>query len=325
MSNELDFSVIKNAMDLQSSRMAKRDPVKDRLLYSLGGIFSEEENREDIKLSDTYFPAASLSRWMKIIELANIPAIKSEVIAEIDINSVLRSEEVYNRKGEVNKGKEALAKDLQKINIINENLKNNEMLRWDVCAPIEVKSKMAKENTLRKEMDNKNFHLFSGDPRAYDIIFEHPEHRLKIIKRPWVDALKENGMTVEFRVYIKDNNVQGVSNYYPQIELPESDEMLDWAKLSIEHSEAIVKECIKQNKFPFNNKSKGDKSVTASLDFLVSDKGELLFIEAGPGYGYGGHPCCFFDGESVSKIEGIKLSKNKPTLLLEELDKSNSL
>ena len=42
-----------------------------------------------------------------------------------------------------------------------------------------------------------------------------------------------------------------------------------------------------------------------TADFVVGKDGKVLFLEGGPPYGLGAHPCCF-EGRD---IEGIALAK----------------
>ncbi|WP_163616092.1 hypothetical protein, partial [Klebsiella pneumoniae] len=54
------------------------------------------------------------------------------------------------------------------------------------------------------------------DFRAFDIIAEHPWPELSAWGRPWVEIEKLGGYPIEYRAFVIDDEIVGVSNYYPQ-------------------------------------------------------------------------------------------------------------
>ena len=289
---------------------------------------SNEDIFKKIPLPEEQFPAASFSAWSEIVNAAGIPSIPSKVVDELHVESLLRFDEIIDREGNINPEMEFAHTQLMRLKEINKSLEADNMLRWDVCAPLGIKLFMAREQdagllhlgskkrVLKELIPMEDRYLQIDDPRAFDILFEHLKPTVKIIKRPLVEPMKIEGYPAEFRVFIKDNEVLGVSNYYPQMSMPNKDYLVAYAEQSKVYAEKIIEACHKEKAFPVNHKKhigNNDylpmEQVTATLDFMVTEGGILTFIEAGPSYGFGAHPCCFFDPDTnnVSPIEGIKL------------------
>jgi len=275
-------------------------------------------------------PAASLSGWINIVNQAEVPAIDVNIIGEIQVASVLSFDQITHKIDDIESirpGMELAHEELKWLCCIIHSLSEQEMLRWDTCAPFGVKYAMGKPNDPGRPLDESGytFHLDPDDPRAFEILFEHPEPTIKIIKRPWVNALMMDGYPVEFRVFIKDDEVLGVSNYYLQRDLPVNDDILQLAELSADYARRIIKQCHESQVFPVNPQIEPGAVgyVTASLDFMVTETGELLFIEAGPGFGFGAHPCCYLDKNNLSPIEGIKLGVKMESVALRSPENSS--
>lgn len=115
---------------------------------------------------------------------------------------------------------------------------------------------------------------------------------------------------VEFRAFVQNGAVVGVSNYYPQISLP--DEYTDVANEVQRIAQEITDGMLKQQLYPSHPRyeehpSIESESVSATLDFILDENDSILFLEGGPAHLYnphwGGHPCCFKPGD----IHGIAL------------------
>ena len=111
-------------------------------------------------------------------------------------------------------------------------------------------------------------------------------------RRPWMgDVFVVDGFPLEFRAYVYDGRVQGVSSYYPQRPLPQTD---GWLAAAVWK---FTEELIEHAPLDF------------TCDWMVRDfEGTPVFtiIECGPPHVIDlpwADPCCFVAG----KIEGVAL------------------
>jgi hypothetical protein len=164
-----------------------------------------------------------------------------------------------------------------------------------------------------------NFGFFQGDldqltpadTRLFGILVEYPEDHICVVQRPWVKARIEGGRPVEYRVFIQNNAITGISNYYTQRPIRfNKDEVADCTR----KADAIIETCLSEGLVPWALKYAGhfnaDK-VSCTLDFLIEENsGGATFIEAGPPFGAGAHPCCFEHNVVNGQIEcsGIALA-----------------
>lgn len=172
--------------------------------------------------------------------------------------------------------------------------------RWDVCAPDGIKHVMG-SGASDGQWDPEMLNWCIDDPRLIDILFDEMPPQggedwwIPLYARPWHQAVVVEGYPVEFRAFILDGDVRGVSSYYPQ--RPLEDDWLPWAYACWYVAGQFAQE------FP-----------CCTMDFLVpedrigrppSPENPPLWIESGPHHGEarGAHPCCFMPG----KTEGIAL------------------
>ena len=180
------------------------------------------------------------------------------------------------------------------------------MVRWSCCAGSNVKSPVCKGNhTWQPEF----LELEIDDPRAYDIIFEMPAEYIHAWLRPWIKAVRHShlGYSVEFRVFVRDNQIQGISNYYPQIGLPNNREVEDWVNICRAYTESLIEAQQRPMNLPMLKNSPLDLTMNQwTADFIIERQSRRpLFLEGGPPNTpvWGAHPCCF-EGK---KIEGVAL------------------
>lgn len=236
------------------------------------------------------FNVESLGHWLEVCKMVNVGYVPAELLHTFDIEDLL----VYD---------EHPSSLLPGFDIINKAKKPNYMLRWDVCAPYDVKSGMG---TGKYEWDESYLYLTPDDPRGYDLIYAFPESTMKVWLRPWIKAQIIDSYPVEYRVFVLDNEVIGVSNYYPQRPLPENDDIM----LDLHIVTKLTTMMVENINPPWNN-PKMDKlgfnkdTISCTLDFLRTEDGKILFLEGGPPHhpAWGAHMCCFQPG----KIKGIAL------------------
>ena len=144
------------------------------------------------------------------------------------------------------------------------------MWRWEQCAPMELKSVMAHGGSAAERI-----RLTVDDPRLFDILFENNVATTRLAVRPIVDIKRYGKYPIEFRCYVFGPDQVAVSNYYPQRGLPNS--YRSWA--------------VKAGELALRLYSFVGTNYTA--DFCLTEDKDIVFLEGGPPWGAGSHPCCF--------------------------------
>ncbi len=244
-----------------------------------------------------YMHPASLQAWNRIAELAGVPTIKTELVATISV------EDAYKVMEDRPISKDAEIEVRKAVAYANAG----GYWRSDLCAGGDVKYAMSKNEPMPDVL-----HIAFDDMRMMDMHYGMPD--IKILGRERVTPVRHNGWPVEFRVFnggkAADNSA---SWYYPQGKA-EPDETLQAAmNQAIAYARAmhdkrdelgIIPWFPNQNTMPEDC----DGSIGSTIDFMLTEEYGLVMIDAGPGFGYGAHPCCFID----CKVEGQKwtLSEN---------------
>ena len=172
------------------------------------------------------------------------------------------------------------------------------MMRFDYCASLEIKISLSqgewecRPEFCRVELD---------DPRAFDILFEYPRPTAPVWLRPWADALIVDGYPVEYRAFVRDGKLQGISSYYPQRPLPEFPEHIQAVREQTERLIQAARTPFQWHFVPMPGNLAQD-GVHFTADFIATAEG-VLFLEGGPPHELGAHPCCFRRRE----ISGVAL------------------
>ena len=189
------------------------------------------------------------------------------------------------------------------------------MARWDCCANAGLKERMARGHSIEMPGDAAELRI---DARLHECAFEYPQVELPVWERPWVDdVVGWNGYPVEYRAFIEDGELQGISSYYPQRALRRDDDEIaevtrlaravtaaletpfDWPRAATERpaAEGMVR------LFEDKKASLPNDRRDATIDFMVTRHG-IVLLEGGPPVRFGAHPCCF---EGRRTIEGVAL------------------
>ena len=253
---------------------------------------------EDTDETNNFCPI-SLRDWLALCRKTGVPHIPAEQISTVQAQDWLMFDTVGEHRTRLtNVRREIYLK-----------LKPEHMLRYDFCAPLETKIRLG---SGRPDFDPAMAEFILDDPRAYDILWEFPRETVPIFQRPWIQAQMQDGYPVEYRVFVKEGRIQGVSSYYPQRPLNENENHLEQVK---DLTLALIKDIRTPFLWPtspmrewvFARYGRGGVHFTA--DYLVTAQGDVLFIEGGPPHEMGAHPCCFRHGE----IEGVALTdRNDP-------------
>lgn len=256
-------------------------------------------NEEYLQSHPGAFVGVSLKSWLKIAQQAQVPLVPAQQIGSISREFVMMAEDEV--------ADEAMAVKYQAFKQLQAQAPQGHMLRWDPCAAIHVKQAMA--GISDGSCPDGAARLDLGDPRVYDILYEYPRDDVPILARPWAPAKMFEGYPVEFRVFIENSQVLGVANYYVQRCLPHSHEIMGWAQKAKECAEKMLHAMQATGQYPWMprfGQSGFDceqGQIHATMDFLVCRQtGQVLFLEAGPPFGAGAHPCAFEDEEEIHGI-----------------------
>ena len=153
----------------------------------------------------------------------------------------------------------------------------------------------------------KNSPFILDDPRLVDILFETPLDVIDMWARPWIEARMFRGYPVEYRVFVRSGAVVAVSSYYPQ-------RALDYCEREIAQVMSMTETLIealggRTMVYPLLLDDGADWSgVNFTADYLVGQDGEVLWLESGPPFGKGAHPCCFLRESGVLEVRGLALA-----------------
>jgi hypothetical protein len=237
------------------------------------------------------FRPVSLADWMQLCVWAEVPTVAAICLGEAEIEPLLRSDEPeWAARATPFYG--AMAAKLKALG-------DGWMARWDCCSMAEVKYRLSNGNaSWAPELAE----LYSDDLRAYDLIDAFPSDRIKGWARPWTQFDVIGGWPVEYRVFVENDRILGVSNYYPQRPLPDNEQTAADVARAKASTQALIDHQNQRIVCPEIGDVEGN---WFTCDFARLPSGALLFLEGGPPYTptWGAHPCCFTSGT----IEGVTL------------------
>ena len=241
----------------------------------------------DNQQADRFCPI-SLGDWLDLCRKTGIPHVGAEKAATLLREDCLS----FDTQGE---HQERLRKAFLNIEAAKQRF---HMMRFDCCSGLEVKHQLAQGRPYwNPEFNN----IILDDPRAFDIILEYPREELPVWSRPWTSPMVLDDYPMEYRAFVKDGKIAGISSYYPQRPLIEF-------KGHIETIRAYTEQLADAAHPPFlwpmchRPESISPDGVHFTADFMATSDG-ILFLEGGPPHEMGAHPCCFQPG----RIEGVAL------------------
>ena len=237
------------------------------------------------------FCPVSLGDWLSLCEEAEVPYVPAEKVAEfLRDDCVAFDQDIPDVQGRLRAVYEKLEAARQ----------GGYMMRFDCCSVEALKYRLARG---QPEWREEFLDLPIDDMRAYEMIFAYPREVLPVWKRPWIATRIVDAYPVEFRVFVQDGKVAGVSNYYPQRPLPEDSSHFFWAGEASGLALRLADTAAGRVPFewPHSPWKAPATGVHFTADFLVTLDSRVLFLEGGPPHGLGAHPCCFRAGE----IEGV--------------------
>lgn len=239
------------------------------------------------------FNPTNLGHWTSLCEIAGVKYVPAIEIARAAIEDLMLFEE--------KDCPASVAEFFGKVQAEMASRGEGWMVRWACCACAEVKCRMGAGEPEWHPDIVKLFHIC--DLRAFDLVYDFPEETIAAYARPWIKAKIIERFPVEYRVFVHNNQIEGISNYYPQRALPNSAETL----FDVTRCYLQTVKLIKAQKWPLNCPPLDANFDTTqnhwTADFIRSDDGEVLFLEGGPPHTVSGgaHPCCF----PIGSIDGI--------------------
>lgn len=288
----------------------------------------------------------SLPAWLEIAKAAGIAAIPARPLGELPINDFFAAFDHTDRDGV----EDPFATFHNKV---VEQLGEHEMIRMEQVAPREIKGELSAgrpmSNGLIDLADGSGLYLDLIEDRFYTTFRDLGADRVRAYARPIVSPQMVDGVfhegpgrwPVEFRVYVEDGEVVGISNYYPQVSL-EFDEVRLAMRASVAMARNMIDTLASKRLGVGNHHLAPDLDETAAqvqrpdwmpanwgpqsytLDFMLLDTGSVVFLEGGPAGLVSAHPCCFLqDDRDIEPdfLHGIALSTHDPILPLSALDR----
>ena len=229
------------------------------------------------------FNTVSLKNWIELCDMASIPHVEAEILYEIPIMHLLEWERHPKSVKEMYKQIRELSKD-------------GTMLRWDCCASGDIKYNMSNGDFEYKHEYAHQLHI--TDARAYEILFEFPDSIMHILQRPWIKPRIRDFYPVEYRAYVWEGKLVGISNYYPQISLEEepADLIIQEVKIVKEYTERLTGMMETPIRIPGLTKEDPDRNQKSFTADFITTEGDPIFLEGGPSVYHRADPCCFPTG-----------------------------
>ena len=279
--------------------MSMRIPSPEELKQQLQAAQDEHDQaREANREFQENFCPVSLGDWLNLCRRAEVPHVPAAQVAEIRRDDYL----AFDTEGEHHSRLEQVWKTIQAAR------KDNQMMRLDCCSDAEIKYRMGQGEGGRFQPEFGTIEF--GDMRSFDLVYEYPRESVPIWQRPWVETQVIDGYPVEYRAFVRDGKLQGISSYYPQRPLPQFQEHLEAVgEMTQRLIDNATPPFLWHETLMFLDNPLDRQRIHFTADFLVNTQGETLFLEGGPPHELGAHMCCFRPGE----IEGIALTdRNEP-------------
>lgn len=313
--------------------------------------------RQNISSSDIasqrsgQFEVRSLVNWIEIAKLSDVPHIPLKVIATVptDVIDAIISEKPHPQSKTVF---DTLMEGM-------ESVPSSWMVRHDHSGSNDLKIAAAigelpddgNEGVGWTTIGNRPIPKF-WDERIVKSMAQSLSETQTFVARPWIKAKMRTGLDphragtdledtgswpCEWRVYVMDGKVAGISNYYIQSEATGSESDFASVDKARQYTEEVIETLKRQNLLPFepmihqiqrSSKKVQEKmplgSINFSLDFLETEDGDLVLLEGGPAYTpppyyYGAHPCAF-KGKEWPEGVAFKLDDGVHPIEIPELE-----
>lgn len=264
---------------MSKSQSASKKPLD--LKAMMEDAIERAGNPRDAWKDATGFNLVSLGAWLELAAANNVEAVPAVEVASAPVDLLLA--------GLDERDNQEIMDLYARMNVAS---RSNTMMRWDVCAPYDLKANLSDGNAAWQPDYARP--PFLDDPRAFDLLYEFPDPVMRIWQRPWVKVAQHEGWPIEYRVFVFDSRIIGISNYYPQRGLPNTESVTSDIRQCLAMTERLVRNLPLPVRFPGGPHASwptDEKSFTA--DFMRLEDGRIVYLEGGPPFGAGAHPCCF--------------------------------
>lgn len=289
--------------EIRAKHQAQRDWTSANL------IGAADIHWRDPSEGPSRFNIISVEAWIAVAQRASIPFIPLREIARMPMDGYIKAMDQIDQSD----------MDAFEEKIISE-LRSGEMVRCDNKATGEVKSALSDGEPMNNGLlysehygrqilpiHDEAFYTTMLDLGVPDIVaFARPIVEAKSIDGEWNG--KSGKWPAEFRVYVENNKVVGVSNYYPQVGM-DPKVFTKPAAQAVYHAKCIANtleelqlgvgnhancpdvEQSQDSRPSWMPSTWGPQDYT--LDFICTPDDELLFLEGGPAGMLAADPCCF--------------------------------
>jgi hypothetical protein len=244
--------------------------------------------------------AVSLLSWNRLAQLANIPHVSADIVSRIPIDDAWASMD--------GKDDSVSPTGLQGIELAIQYARSGGFWRTDQCASCDIKYAQSTGKAIPSPIP-----FYLDDPRIMDLHHGIPE--IIILGRPRLTPVMVGGYPLEFRVFLGGlaHPDGAVSYYYPQANAFDvSSDLERFMDDSLSHARDIYSRREQLCLVPRLLNGHASRDIGATIDFMVTQEMGLVMIDAGPGAGYGAHPCCFVDlpveGKRWRPKEGLTIN-----------------
>jgi hypothetical protein len=274
-------------------------------------LLPDDRHPRHLLRSPSKFCPYSLGDWIGVCQRAEVPHVPAMHVADFEPHDILQHEHAGPHQRRLDAAYEA----------VRRASRPGWMLRWDCCASADLKFSMAEGRTP----DDNTRQKLPIDCRLQEILHDYPRTVVPVWRRPWMgeQMFFIDGYPVEYRAFVENGELIGISSYYPQRPLPRDDRHL----AAIEkHIAALLGELEGPFEWPaHHHEAMGIRTILPpmprteprtdtphpdgvhfTVDFAATRLGMLL-IEGGPPHFMGAHPCCFPPG----RIAGIALEAQR--------------
>ena len=265
-------------------------------------LLPDDRRPRNLLLQPTNFCAYSLGDWLETCRLAGVAHVPAVHVTDFERCDILNHDQAGPHQERLDAA----------YDTVERARRPGSMMRWDCCASADVKYAMAEGI----EPDDTRRQSLPLDSRIQELAYDFPRFLVPLWRRPWLGSrtLVIDGYPVEYRAFIENGELTGISSYYPQRPLPRNDTHLDQIR-------ADVAALLENLKGPFDWPAKKGEvlgirftlptlegrepepstpdpnGVHGTADFIATTDG-ILLLEGGPPHFMGAHPCCFPAGRT---------------------------
>ncbi|NDV52870.1 hypothetical protein [Salipiger sp. PrR003] len=319
-----------------AKRQAGYDWTKSNLVRA-NAIQARKPGKEAVR-----FNLLSIESWLAVANLAGVPYIRAHML------DAFPSERFWEALD--NEPEASAAFDTFHDRVVS-LLQDTEMLRMEHVTPAEVKSVMSQGQAMTQglfeDIEGKRI-FFLFEDRFLSTFRDTGEDMVRAYARPIETPRKiagsfrgeEGSWPAEFRVFVENGKIVGISNYYVQVAM-DPEEYAPLAKAAVDHAQRILNTMEEFRigvgsyalcpDMPEDGAELSDRPSWMpatwghqdfTMDFMVLADGTVTFLEGGPAGMAAADPCCFFQedrevGEDF--LHGVVFSQTGPVMPLAEL------